>query len=83
MNVRIPRAQLAFCYYCNEPIDMRSGRTYRFGSSWFKGRQGAGGVHGTLVQWKDRYACHECIYKLQQKIPLDQMQLFELDLDDA
>jgi len=79
--MNIPKVQLAFCYYCNEPVDMRSGRTYRFGASWFKARQGAGGVHGTLVQWQEQYACHDCIYKLQHSIPLGQMPLFEMGLD--
>lgn len=66
------------CTYCNDPLDVRAEGVYSLQTGWMKNRSQGGGNALALREPIEppRYACGECIGKLQRHHSLDQQTLF-------
>lgn len=84
IQIPIPEQYLVQCRYCGDSLNCNMGGVYHRGTAWFKQQKRArsGTNSACLVDWADDWACEFCIYKLTHRIPVDQMELFHLPIDD-
>lgn len=83
-GIRIPAKDLVSCLYCGDALNATAGGVYHRGSAWFKQQKRArsGTNSACLVKWEDEWACQFCIGKILAKVPVDQMELFQLPYSD-
>ena len=84
IQISIPERDLVQCRYCHDALNATAGGVYHRGTAWFKQQKRArsGTNSACLVNWEDDWACQFCIQKLLKNIPVDQMELFHLPIDD-
>lgn len=73
MDVNVPMAHRRTCSLCAAQVDSRSTRLYTFGSGWFK----LGTKTAHLLKTFDRYACEDCIYRIEHGIGIGQVSIFD------
>lgn len=80
----IPARYLVHCRYCGDAMNSNDGGNYHRGTAWFKQQKRArsGTNSACLVDWVEEWACQFCIRKLLTDVPVDQMELFHLRMDD-
>ena len=75
-----PIRYLATCTFCAAQLDTRDVRHYQRMVGWALNRNRGNSV--TLGVRRARWACHECIGKLKNGIPVGQQSLFMVVDDD-
>lgn len=82
--IQIPERSLVMCKFCGDALNAEAGGVYHRGTAWFKQQKRArsGTNSACLVNWHDEWACQFCIHKLLTNVPVDQMELFHLPIDD-
>lgn len=73
---QIPPSRLRSCCHCGEQIDSNQNGNFQFASGWVKVRH-AGGPHVTLPIYADKWACGNCIDRLQHGLAPGQLTIFD------
>lgn len=73
-DMQIPITHRVHCEFCNAVVDVD--RCFQWIEGWAKRRKGGGPNAVTLAARHARYACRECVDKLQHDIAIGQTQLF-------
>lgn len=73
----IPLSRVRNCTYCNDSLDSNGIGVFQLGHGWLENRRKGGANTIALPIREDKYACHECIDRLRQGIPVGQMHLFD------
>lgn len=83
-GIRIPAKDLVQCHYCGDALNATAGGVYHRGTAWFKQQKRArsGTNSACLVNWDSAWACQFCIGKILSKVPVDQMELFQIPYPD-
>lgn len=84
IQIPIPERYLVVCKFCGDALNATAGGVYHRGTAWFKQQKRArsGTNSACLVDWQDDWACQFCIHKLVTHVPVDQLELFHLPIDD-
>lgn len=73
----VPPSFIAACHFCGCTMDTRDNTAYQFTTGWARNKNRGNSI--TLSKRQHRWACRECVDKLQHGIPIGQMGLWDND----